>query len=102
MKTRRPKSEKAMAVAAGPNQQPDPPKSAERSESMPGTSEEPSAKPLKVSTIATSHSRKSSSSSSRISAQVALQRLEKEQELQKQILLAEKQKMEAKITTKNG
>ncbi|XP_061513394.1 uncharacterized protein LOC133393266 [Anopheles gambiae] len=67
---------------------------------MPGTSEEPSAKPLKVPTIAKSHSRKSASSSSRISAQVALQRLEKEQELQKQKLLAEKQKMEAEITAK--
>ena len=37
MKTRRTKSEKAMAVVAGPSQQPDPPKSSERSESMSGT-----------------------------------------------------------------
>ena len=95
MKTMRQKSEKALAVAAGPSQQPDPPKSAGRSESMPGTNEEPSTKPLKVSTIATSHS---ASCSSRLSTQVALQSLKKEQELQKQILLAEKQNIEAEIT----
>ena len=105
MKTRRPKSEKAMAVAKA-SQQPDLPEGKLQSEATPGISKELPAKPLPSPNTAKSHpenptpTRQGSVASSRLSAQLALKRLEKEQELQKQILLAEKEKMEAGIRAK--
>uniref|UniRef100_A0A182VK09 Uncharacterized protein n=1 Tax=Anopheles merus TaxID=30066 RepID=A0A182VK09_ANOME len=105
MKTRRPKSEKAMAVAKA-SQQPDLPEGKLQSEVTPGISKELPAKPLPSPNTAKSHpenptpTRQGSVASSRLSAQLALKRLEKEQEMQKQILLAEKEKMEAGIRAK--